>query len=147
METKALEYFTTGARYTVNAVADNCAYVIKHLHEVNVTDEHALAIREAISELIGIKHDMLNELNEIQQLDPAIQGEHITAIARSISGMLWDGFYTLDNVVQKLRQTSETVPDYGGVFILVGETAMNIHQLATYVTRLADQLQPEDSTD
>ena len=115
--------FLTASKKCAMEMMENAAYMIKALPTFECDHDHRKRIQAVCNELISTKHDVLNDIADIDL--KSINGmDKCTGLKRAdrIASWLQDGITSMHETVTLLTQD----PNAGLAFMLVSESGVNI---------------------
>ena len=124
-----VQTFRDAARHCAMCMLENAAYIQKEQANVRISDEMCRKISELCSSMIGTKHDVINELFELDDL--LAQGATTSRILQKIDMIIrWmvNDIRPLHSIVMTLQNESEQDNTFARAYLLVAESAVNILQ-------------------
>lgn len=115
--------FVQLGRQCAMAIMENAAYMRKELANVAFPEECRDRLGHACDNLIGTKHDIINELGNHENFDSAVK---FAAAGDRVVKWISETIHDLLACVDELQQASQADPRYSLAFILAGESASNI---------------------
>jgi len=106
----------------------NADYIMKELPNINLPDELGNKLSNICEGLVGTKHDIINELDDLSTAissSEEITHDIKTRINRIIRWIA-DDLPEIHELVMELQTLSKSEPAYGLAFMLVAESAVNI---------------------
>ncbi len=106
---------------------ENASYIQRELPNVEMLDVLRSKTAKVCETMVGIKHDVISELFEIDELlklrtDWAVVSSRIDRVIR----WLWEGISKMHQVVMALREDSQKNKNHTLSLVLVQESAANI---------------------
>ena len=122
----------------------SAAYIEQELPSLVIPDAHRNAIKQACSDLVGTKHDVVSELGELHELtDPAMVQSRVERIV----GWITEELHRLHAVVKTLESASASDSSIELAYMLVAESAVNVLRSFDNVTQAAKKYRAAISED
>jgi hypothetical protein len=130
--------FISAARTCAYDMFNNASYVQEELSSLELSELYSKDILGVCAALVGTKHDIINELQELVELNalgdsPVVQGR-VERIVTWLSEVL----PKLDHLVRSLETETRIEPKYGSAYILVAESTTNILKSYAKVAEAAE---------
>jgi len=120
---------------------ESATYIQSELANVRMSEELRLQIEQVCTALVGIKHDIISELFELEELyGSEASASVICSRIDRIVQRIQDEITRMHQLVMDLESASKQDPAYGFAYVLISESATNILNAFNRTREAADSL-------
>ena len=127
MKVSAVYALMTQARNCALVMFESAAFIQSELANVRMNDALRMQTEKVCTALIGTKHDIITELDELDELlDSETSASVIHSWFDLIMGWFWDDIDRMHQLVTALQSANTQDPECGSACVLLAESATSI---------------------
>jgi hypothetical protein len=123
-----MEAFLRASRSCALAMLENASYVATELPALGLSEPLHRQVSKVCSRLIGTKHDVFTEVDEVSELGEAFTSPNVQRRIERIVAWLADELPSLHGLVEALEAASSADDRAALGYLLVAESATNVYR-------------------